>query len=334
MVDGAQTDLAAALAAGVETLGLQMTITFKLYKRIVLPADGFVFWCLASNLSPGALSNSSQYNELEFNAPVTVVSIAPSFEAPGYLHHTTTNQQAEDESFSLQRFIFTSLVPVDQLSAVAPDEIWIAHHAGYKFAFSQRSMFSRQANLYHYAGDSLYPSLATQVVDDPSTLLLNDSVVSNSLPVWLTLNSLFPLYPSFLVPDNITPPYASVHIGDADTTPIQAWAQTGSDGSRYQLVKDIVRITTYGVRKDAMLDFLELVGQFTLDNPSVMGLMNSPVPRDAKRGQTEFSIIAQKKIITFDVNYYQSVVHNFARQLILKAFVNVIPAGYPILGAA
>jgi len=51
--------------------------------------------------------------------------------------------------------------------------------------------------------------------------------------------------------------------------------------------------------------------------------MNSPIPRDAKRGQTEFSVLAQKKVIDFEVDYWQRRSRDQARQLIRQALCQV-----------
>ena len=72
------------------------------------------------------------------------------------------------------------------------------------------------------------------------------------------------------------------------------------------------------------LDLVDFVGQYTLDNPTIMGLSNVPVPRDEKRTQVELGTIAMKKVIDFDVNYYQIRVADVARQLILSAVPNVV----------
>jgi hypothetical protein len=217
--------------------------------------------------------------------------------------------------------IFTSKAPVNDLNEIAPDTLYLATTNGQRYAFSSRSMWYRQAGLYHYSGDAVYPALASQVVDNPSDLDTRDIVVSNSLPIWLQFNQLFPVFPSFLVPDNLAPPYASVHIGEEDTSPLQSGATHDASGSRWQLAKDVVRVTTYGVRNADIMDWLDMVDTYTLENPGVMGVMNSPVPRDAKRGQTEISAIAQKKVITFEANYYQARVRTVARQLITSAFL-------------
>jgi hypothetical protein len=331
---GANSQMAAAQAAGIDVLSGGETIVFTLYKRVVLPIDGFVFWIRADTLAANSSLNSSPLNSVPFNTMPSVASPAGFKQIkPSSLHHTTVNEQSEDESFSRQTMTLTCQQQVDFLTDIAPTDLWIAERHGTRFAFSQRSGFYRQANTYHYRGEALYPALETQVIDFPEQLD-NRQIVSNSLPIWLRLANTFPIYPGFLVPDNLPPPYASVHIGDDDTTPIQSFPWTNAMGDRYQLVRDFVRITTYGVRNDEILDWLEFVTQYTLNNPGVMGLMNSPINRDSKRGQTEMSIIAQKKIITVEVDYYQTRIVNLARQLITSAFIedfyldDYVPRGY------
>lgn len=318
-----------ALKAGLGVLDANATLNFTLYKRVVLPVDGFVFWVRADILSPSALVNSTVVNRWTANQARVIQTPAPVMAVPGSLHHTTLNQQDQAESFSLQQFRFSTPQPVDVLTAIQPDELWIGDWKTLRLAFSSRSGFYEQAGMFHYAGDALYPALATQVIDSPDQLLSRQVVVSNSLPIWLKLATLFPVFPSFLVPDNIRPPYAAIHIGEDDTYPMQSAPWHDSTGTRWQLVRDTVRVTTYGVRNDTFMDWLDLVTQYTLDNPGIMGIMNSPVPRDAKRGQTEFGIIAQKKVITFEADYYQTRVRDVARQLIKEAFIKVYPGAQP-----
>jgi hypothetical protein len=57
--------------------------------------------------------------------------------------------------------------------------------------------------------------------------------------------------------------------------------------------------------------------------------MNMPVMQDAKQSQREFGIIAQKKVITFQVSYYQSTVNNIARKLIEHAFITITTSPHP-----
>jgi len=319
---GKSGQMATALAQGIDVLDLEQTVTFTLYKRVVLPADGFVFWVRAETLNPSALPNTAAVNTVTPNQTGSVKSDAPYFQARGSLHHTTINRQDPEDSFSVNRMIFTSKDAVDNLAAIAPDSLWLGLTNGYRYAFSSRSMWYRQAGLYHYSGDAVYPTLSTQIVENPAQLNVTDRVVSNSLPIWLGLNKFFPIYPSYLVPDNIEPPYASVHIGEDDTFPMTSGATHDATGSRWQLAKDTVRVVTYGVRNDTIMDWLDYVNDYTFAHPDVLGVMNSPIPRDAKRGQTEISAIAQRKVITIEASYYQSRLQSLARQLIENAFIS------------
>jgi hypothetical protein len=306
---GNQGQMASTLRAGLETLDLQQTVTFVLYKRIVLPIDGFVFWAEASLLAPGSVDSS--YSLI--------------IEAKGSLHHTTTNRQDPEESFSVHRMVFTSLQEINNLSDISPDYIYLATTDKEQYAFSVRSGWYQQAGLYHYSGDAVYSSLASQILKDPNSLG-QSQIVSNSLPIWLQLNQLFPIFPSFLVPDNLEPPYAVVDIRENDTRPLQSNPYWDRSGNRWQLTKDDVVVTTFGVRNDMILDWIDSVQNYALRNPDVFGIMNSPVPRDAKRGQVEIGAIAQKKVITFEVNYYQTRMNSLSQQIIRSAFVkNIYP---------
>lgn len=319
---GTQGQMSSALKAGLETLDLNATVRFTKYRRVVLPADGFVFWVKADLLSSSALVNTAPVNTVTAGQIATVTVPAPAFDAKGSLHHTTVNTQNADESSSTNRMIFTSEISVDDLAAIAPDTMYLAETDGQRYAFSTRSMWYRQAGLYHYSGDAVYPALMTQIIDNPADLNITDTVVSNSLPIWLGLASLFPIYPGYLVPDNLQPPYAAIDITEADTTPMQAGAFHDRTGSRWQLAKDTVRVVTYGVRNNTIMDWLDMINDYTLDNPNILGIMNSPIPRDDKRGQVEISTIAQKKIITFDASYYQARMLDLSRQIIQSAFID------------
>jgi len=50
-----------------------------------------------------------------------------------------------------------------------------------------------------------------------------------------------------------------------------------------------------------------------------------PVMQDEKMTQSELGIMAQKKVITFEVSYYQTTVNDIARQLIEHAFMEITP---------
>jgi len=298
--------LQAGLDAGVDTLSQRQTITFQQYVRKVLPVDGWIFW----------------------------LATGQSIDAIGSLHHSVRLEQREDETIGINRVTFTAEQAIQDFNLVEPNMIYIATVGEFQFAFSNQDNFYEQAGLFHYSGDAVYPTLAEQVVNSVADLDLTDQIVTNSLPVWLTLstatvfgatNPTFPIYPSFLVPQDAAPPYASVHIGENDTEAIGGAPYIDQTSSHWQLCKDKVRITLYGVRNADALGFQDFINAYTMSLTPGFGVMNMPVIRDAKRVQTELGVIAQKKVIDYEISYYQNTVKDLARQFILSCPIRYIP---------
>jgi len=308
--------MAAALASGIDTISQDQTVTFTLYKRVALPLDGYIFWVNASLFSePTPIVNSLS------NTAATKNNQGSQFSIQGSLHYSTEQQQTEDSSYSRNSVVFTSKVEIEALTATNPNTMYVGEVDGIRFAFSVRRMLYRQAGLFHYQGNAIYGSMATQLVDSLSQLSDGSLIVSNSLPVWLTLNSLVPIYPSFAVPDNITPPWCAVHIEPSSTAALQAIAYNDSVNSHYQLVRDHVRLTLYGLNNAKIMAFYDyVIGYMT--NSDLLGLMNDPIIRDEKQTQVEFGTLAQKKTIEFVVSYYQQSILNQSRQLIKNALVS------------
>lgn len=306
--------MASALAAGLDTIDQKQSVAFTLYVKQVLPLDGFVFWLRADQL---------------VSPPPDIAAMPFVLTIEGSLHHATINTQSEDENFATQRVTFTAKDAVSSLSGMAPDTLYMAEVEGYRYAFSARANWYRQADLYHYTGDAVYPSLADILVDDISTLDLTNRVVSNSMPAWLmftqtkiaTFTNTWLLYAAYLLPDNLIPPYAAVYIDPRQTKPIGAGRFYDTNGNRFQLVTDTVEVTFYGVRNDAILDWVDAVVQYGLNNPTTFGVMNSPVPVDQHRIQVEISAIAEKKSVTFQVCYYQSRLDAIVQKYISSAYV-------------
>ncbi len=294
------TWLNSALKVGLEVISNVQTVTFTKYQRTVLPLDGYVFWVKKS--------------------PVE------SFTVKGSLHYATDTQQGAEENFGLNSMVFTSEEEIENLNAVAPDELWIADYGDFKFTFSSRGSFYIQAKLYHYRGQAVFPDMSPQVVDHGTDLHVDRVIVSNSLPLWLALNAYAPpvptrfacpttLYPAFLTPENMVPPYGAVDIRDETTAGIAAAPLFNATMSRDQLVSETVKVTLWGLRNAEALTFIDCVNQYSLDY-DLFGIMNIPVIRDEKRIQSELSTLGQKKSVVFEINYYQSVARNIARQLI------------------
>jgi hypothetical protein len=330
------TPMAGDLQAGLAQVSLNQQIKFKLYGRVVLPLDRFVFWVAAPLLKqkpfqPNGLITAPQLSDEEMEDCAFIAKCS--------LHYTTDFRQEETENYAANRVVFTTNKEVQELNEVAPDTMWIAEFDGFKFGFSSSSMRYRQAGLWHYAGFALYPDMATQVVDD-ITQFSSDLVVSNSLPAWLQIAGYRPpwafwgplpqLFPSFAVPDNERPPFGAVHVNPDATRALASAPTIASDSSSHtQLVTDTVRITLFGARNQMVMDFIDAVYRYSSDT-GVIGLMNMPVPRDEKRTQSEMRTLAIKKTIDFEISYLQGTMRKVATQVIKTAVPQMYLAGKPI----
>jgi len=323
----AKPQLGSGLAQGVETLSNNEQVTFTLYVKLVLPLDGYVFWVNASLLTDSALYNASQYNKLLYNNYPEGVP-ARQLVASGSFHFSSDVQMLEDRQTVFNHTTFTSLVEIADFNLINPQFQYIATYQGMRFAFNTRANFYKQADLYHYRGDALYSVMTTQIIDSMTGFDTTSVIVSNSLPIWLALNQFFPMYPSYLVDQNIVPPYAAVDINPSLTTALQDFPLLDPDSNPFQLIKDTVKITMYGIRNHEALNFVQYILDYSRNTDNI-GLMNMPVMQDEKMTQSELGIMAQKKVITFEVSYYQSTVNDIARQLIEHAFISLTAGTIP-----
>lgn len=292
-----QSQLEASLKAGLDVISQSQKVVFTRYVKLILPLDNFVYWVKASIVTGQV-------------APFTLT-------VKGSLHRTTQNNQVEDATYGQNRIIFTSENNVDDFNAISPTDMWLGAIDDVRFSFNSSNMFYKQSGLYHYVGDAVYPFMESQIIDDANDLGGLDLVVSNSLPIWLTLNEIVPVYPSFLVSENIIPPYASVHIDPAQTTAIQSVPRIDETSSHWQLAQDHVRVTLYGLNNAKSLQFQDYILGYMADSDN-LGLMNMPIVRDEKRPQSEINAIAMRKTIEFDVSYYQASLYDIARKFILS----------------
>ncbi len=326
----AKTPLGADLAEGVKAVALNQKIKFKLYGRVVLPLDGWLFWVRADLLAQPtfttALVSAQKLSDDQMENA--------TFEATGSLHYGTDVRQEETETYAANRIVFTSLEEVQSLNEIAPGTLAIGEFDGLRFAFSSVSTRYKQAGLWHYGGFAVYPDMETQIID--SVLDFSSAqIVSNSLPAWLALNGFAPpygignpgivLYPSYLVPNNLMPeaPFASVHVEPGTTRGLAMAPHLTSKSSHWQLCAERVKITLWGTRNTNALDFVDCVNQYSLAT-NAFGLMNIPVVQDEKRTQAELGAIAMKKSITYEISYHQSRIRDIAQKLITK----VVPTYY------
>lgn len=322
----ARGQAAGLLKDAVDTISENQELEFVPYVRVVLPADGYVFWVKTTLISNSALFNVMGFNTTLLNDPGNSNAL-DNFVVKGSVHYATDMRQEESTSFTINRVAFTSEDRIQQFNVVGPNLIYIASFRGIRFAFSSKGMFYQQMKLWHYEGDAIYPFTESQIIDDPSLLDTTQTIVSNSLPSWLSLQYYnppwpveiqmprFPLYPSFLSLQNIRPPYGTIHIGPDDTSADQAIPDYDGTLTQHQLNRDRVRVTLYGLNDSTAQDWLAAVLGFIRDAGEI-GLSNVPNIKDMKTTQKELLVIAQQKVVQFEVSYNQSKMRDVARQLI------------------
>ena len=326
----APLELGAGLQAGTETISYNQTLTFVLYKRLVLPIDGFVFWVKASlvNTSIRSLYNMNAFNKTTSNQnsifnPTPLQLSALQFNALGSLHYSQEIVQEETTSFTRQHAVFTSTVEINELGAIAPDEMYITTLPnGAQLAFNDQNSRFYQAGLWHYSGRALFSALNTQIVDSLDDLNM-DQIVSNSLPFWLAMSTAsLPIFPSFLSPKNFVPPFITVDIQNTQgfgNSPLYL-----QDSSQSQLVAEDVTFVCWGLNNNDVLDFQTLILNGSYED--YYGIGSVMVPIDNKYEQSEFTIIAQKKTMILRTNYYQVRSRDIAMQTIKSAMIDLTVA--------
>lgn len=313
LTEAGLTGQQAALYSGIEQLSGNQTLTFSKYLRQVISQDGFVYWV-----------NSGQ-----------------TATATGSLHYATSQDQNEDETLGTNAVQFTSETEIQEFNAINAGTLWIADWQTpggntLQIAFSRQGPYYPQADLWHYSGFAVYPALQSQILQSASDLPTGP-IVSDSLPIWLSLPTTLaqvagsqaptiPVYPSFLVPENIVPPYIVAHIGSTKASgafPILTWPGTSVGTNLYdladsQLMVDEVRLTFYGLNNQQARQYLNALIHYSEDTDA-FGFMNTPGFQDEKRTQSEITAIAMKKTLHIKASYYQQASDALARRLILSA---------------
>lgn len=304
-------DLNSSLEAGLQQVGqTPLDVVFTKYIRYVLPLDGYVFWLRVE---------------------------AATFQ--GSIHYGTITTQNETESTAVSRVVFTTSQDIGHLLESSPQTTWIGEHGGRKFAFSSQGFYSPNAKLFHYEGNAVYPYMESQLVDlgaqlDPSTLIVN-----NSLPAWLAIKEYNPiwlvppnpgieLFPSFLVPPNLVPPYGVVHIGPETTKGLQMAPLLEQNATHHLLATEVAKITLYGLTNRQAADWFDTVMRYSQDTNAI-GMMSTPAAlRDEKQIQNELNVLAMKKSIEFEIAYDQQTIRDLALQLIQKVSATVVPQDF------
>ena len=306
------SQMQAALDAGLDQLSAEQVVVFQQYTKFALFSDASVFW----------------------------IGSAVTQSAKGSLHFATDRHQNEDETYGSNEFIFSSEQEITALNTISPTTMFIgswpfADGSQLQIAFSRRGRFYEEAQVWHYSGIAVRPAMQSQILASASSLPAGP-IVSNSLPIWLAQNSMAPVYPSHLVPDNIVPPYIVAHVEPSQTQalgafPMLAWPgviQPGTGGSPLhslassQLMRDEVRLILYGFTNLMALQFFRSLVDGSIDGTIPFGFGNSPSIQDEKRTQVEIAAVAQKKTIAISANYLQGAADVVARRLILSAMIS------------
>lgn len=320
----APRDKEAALERGTDIISDYQSVTFTQYQKSILQSDGYVFW--------------------------VKTGVTETFD--GSLHQAIQQVQNEDETIAINSMVFTSKQEIAAFNTVGTNTLWIGEwvtdNATLKVVFNQTAPIYKSAGIWHYSGDAVYPALESQLVNSASDLPAGP-IVSNSLPIWLTLDSytpvnptlpgtlpidttltptVIPVYPSYLVSENLQPPYVVVHINPANTVPLSQAplyvAANPSSGypvatmSTTQLMRDTVELTLYGFNGQQAMQYLQSIMDYSVNTDDI-GFCNSPVIQDEKRTQSELTVIAMKKRIVIMASYYLSVADIAARNVILAA---------------
>jgi hypothetical protein len=331
-------DKAAGLIAAIGLISGEQTYSFDLYQRVVLPLDGFVFWVKSSLLTPEFLGNfnTTPFNTTNFDgkkkAPPTLTpaeTAAVTFSVNASLHVSQSIAQEEDSTYTAQSILFTTKNEVEHFSRIGPTQMYITTIPnGSQIAFGSQANHYQLAGLWHYQGKAVYSTEFTQIVNDPRQIFPSLEIVSNSLPFWLRMSTAsVPVYPSYLSPLNAIPPYVTAEI--YSTTALGQAPLYTAKQSQSQLVTDRIRFTMYGLNNNAALDFQTMILNTSLDGD--YGIMNMPVPVDEKKPQLEFQVIAQKKTMDLQVNYYQLRAREIATRIIERAFMTYRPTPYNLI---
>lgn len=294
------SQLSSVLHSAVETISSSQQITFRLYVRKVLPLDGFVYWVNAAILTDA--------EQAKVGLPLTRV-------ISGSLHRQVVSEQSESATGAINNVIFTPLEQADDLNTVDPDAVYFGEYDGTQFAFSRMESRYTQAGIYHYRGTAILPTMRTQIIEKAEDIS-DEQILSNSIPIWLSLNQFATVYPSFLSPSNLRPPYIVADV--RATSPLQSAPHYDV---RCQHVADQVRLTLYGLTNAQALQFVDYVVSTALEDEE-FGITNVPVVIDGKRSQVEMGVLARQKFVDFDINYYQSTALDVSHQLIKKAIIN------------
>ncbi|CAB5286645.1 hypothetical protein IST495B_05835 [Burkholderia multivorans] len=226
--------------------------------------------------------------------------------------------------------------------------MWVCEYDGMLFAFNRRTMRYWQTDLNHYAGTAVFPTMRTQFLDSNASIPTS-KILSNSIPIWLSLTGPLSAVPGYdqplavfgeyLVAANQQPPYIAVEIQETTSIEPQPRKYAFEDDTvnppvyrefMSQLKRDRVLLHLYGFDSDHAMAYLDYLMTFFLNQGNtVMGLMSGPNMKDMPIIQSEYNIRGPKKTIELEVSYQTFKALDYAITLLRKAQPNfTVPSLY------
>ncbi|QDH14152.1 hypothetical protein E3E12_08070 [Formicincola oecophyllae] len=282
-------------------------ITFRQYRRMVLPLDGHVFW---------VATGTTQTLAATLNAATSAVQTAQETASPTAL--TLTINASDD---------------LKPFTARAQGLLWVGTWQGQDFAISNASTSDLNAGSVLYSGQTITAPFAAQFVDDASQLDNKALLTSSCLPAFLAMPSQptpltkscpwpegVPVFPSFAVPDDQPTPYIAVCCRPKTLAPVSmAPSHDAASKTSSQIVREGVRLTLMGLDNQQACQVRDYVRQWALGHDSVLGVVNSPVIRDRPQKNPATATQAVRKTIDFTVMYPQRAMADIAMGLIKAA---------------
>lgn len=291
-------ELEDTLFEGYQKVSGQQQITFTRYVEKILPIDGWRFWVKA---------------ELLQNEPAPFSQVIPCS-----VHQSVNQTQEATKTNAITSIILTTNQEIENLKEIGQTALLIGEYKGSKFSFNVQSAFYDNANLKHYSGDAVYTENLDNFIDDIDNLDLENGIVTNSIPLFLTLNDIVQIYPAFLVPTNLKPPYATIEVKESKGIAAGATYNEFEDSRLAQW--DRIELNIYGLRKKQLSDFLKYLETKQLETHA-FGLYWLPSIQNQNIPQSEVNVLTNKKVLTFDVNYVIEDVRNNATAFIESIFV-------------
>lgn len=288
-------DLAGVIAQGIEYLSNAAEYTFTRFDKFVSPIDGLVYWIL----SPGV----------------------PALTVKGSFHITADQQQNVADSKTFSQVWLSTQQEIPQFRNDGGDSLYCGVVGGRRYAFNSQGKYYTQANVFHYSGDILYPTMETQFVNSPADVTLT---VTNSLPVWLA-NPLpgVPIFPAYLVPKDQPPPYITAFIPPEKTETLALGVRRSALDNPDLLARDEVVLNLVGLSNAQTFQYLKVLQDYLRGNVDGVGMAEPFNVHDDHETQTAFSLLAKRKRVILSANYYQKSVVNVARGLILTAYISI-----------